>query len=71
MSLEQLILEYRAFRSLLVFQDINFWERTSLFRKLPFLSPYNTFHKFQNLLACFDIAFVQLLVIERTRNKVS
>ena len=32
-------------------------------------SPYNTFHKFQNLFACFDLVSVQLLVIERARNK--
>ena len=54
----------------LVLKDINFWERTSLFEKLPFLSPYNTFYKFQNLFSCFDIVFVQLLVIEKTRNKI-
>ena len=58
------------FGILLVFKDINFWERTILFGKLPFLTPYNTFHKFQNLFSCFDIVFVQLLVIEKTRNKI-
>ena len=52
-----------------MFKEINFWERTSLFGELPFLSPHNTFHKFQKLFTCFDIVFVQLLVIEQTRNK--
>ena len=56
------------FRGLLVFKDIDFLERTSLFGKLPFLSPYNTFYKFRNLCACFDLVLVQLLVIERTKS---
>ena len=56
------------FRGLLVFKDIDFLERTSLFGKLPFLSPYSTFHKFRNLCACFDLVLVQLLVIERTKS---
>ena len=34
-NLEQLILEYRT----LIFKEINFLEKTSLFGKLPFLSP--------------------------------
>ena len=68
-NLEQLILEYCFFWSLLVFKDIKFLKRTILFGKLPFLSSYNTFHKLQNLYAFFDLVFVQLLVIERTRNK--
>ena len=45
------------------------WKELVYLENFLFLSPYNTFYKFQNFCACFDLVFVQLLVIERTRNK--
>ena len=46
-SLEQLNLEYVTFSESFSLSGQQLLERTSLFGKPPFLSPYNTFHNFK------------------------
>ena len=67
MTLEQLILEYRTFSKSFIFCGLQPLGKDKFIWKNSFLSPYNTIH--QNPFTCFDIVFVQLLDIEKTRNK--